>query len=41
MCVNGYHFPGGTGPVIATSDAAMKPENLTAVGATQREIKLA
>lgn len=31
---------GGTGIVISTSHAAMKPENLSAVGATLRELKL-
>jgi hypothetical protein len=32
---------GGTGLVISTSHAAMRPENLSAVGATLRELKLA
>jgi hypothetical protein len=32
---------GGTGIVISTSHAAMKPENLSSVGATLRELKLA
>ncbi|HTB61963.1 MAG TPA: hypothetical protein VK737_00110 [Opitutales bacterium] len=32
---------GGTGMVISTSHAAMRPENLSAVGATLRELKLA
>lgn len=32
---------GGTGIVISTSHAAMRPENLSAVGATLRELKLA
>jgi hypothetical protein len=32
---------GGSGMVISTSHAAMKPENLSAVGATLRELKLA
>ena len=36
-----HHFPGGTGLVISTSHAAMMPENLSAVGAPRREIKLA
>jgi len=31
---------GGTGMVISTSHAAMRPENLSAVGATLRELKL-
>jgi len=31
---------GGTGLVISTSHAAMRPENLSAVGATLRELKL-
>jgi hypothetical protein len=32
---------GGTGLVISTSHAAMRPENLSAVGTTLRELKLA
>jgi hypothetical protein len=32
---------GGAGMVISTSHAAMRPENLSAVGATLRELKLA
>lgn len=32
---------GGSGMVISTSHAAMRPENLSAVGATLRELKLA
>jgi hypothetical protein len=32
---------GGSGLVISTSHAAMRPENLSAVGATLRELKLA
>ncbi len=32
---------GGTGMVLSTSHAAMRPENLSAVGATLRELKLA
>jgi hypothetical protein len=32
---------GGAGVVISTSHAAMRPENLSAVGATLRELKLA
>jgi hypothetical protein len=32
---------GGTGLIISTSHAAMRPENLSAVGATLRELKLA
>ncbi len=32
---------GGVGMVISTSHAAMRPENLSAVGATLRELKLA
>ena len=32
---------GGTGLVLSTSHAAMRPENLSAVGATLRELKLA
>jgi hypothetical protein len=32
---------GGTGMVISTNHAAMRPENLSAVGATLRELKLA
>jgi hypothetical protein len=32
---------GGTGMVISTSHAAMKPENLSSVGATLKELKLA
>ena len=31
---------GGTGLVVSTSHAAMRPENLSAVGATLRELKL-
>jgi len=31
---------GGTGIVISTSHAAMRPENLSAVGTTLRELKL-
>ena len=31
---------GGTGMVLSTSHAAMRPENLSAVGATLRELKL-
>jgi hypothetical protein len=31
---------GGSGLVISTSHAAMRPENLSAVGATLRELKL-
>jgi hypothetical protein len=32
---------GGAGMVVSTSHAAMRPENLSAVGATLRELKLA
>ena len=32
---------GGSGMVISTSHAAMRPENLSAVGSTLRELKLA
>jgi hypothetical protein len=32
---------GGTGMVLSTSHAAMRPENLSSVGATLRELKLA
>ncbi len=32
---------GGTGMVLSTSHAAMRPENLSAVGATLRELKMA
>jgi hypothetical protein len=34
------HRAGGTGIVISTSHAAMKPENLSSVGATLKELKL-
>jgi hypothetical protein len=40
-CMIAHHFPGGTGLGISTSHAAMTAENLSAFGATLREIKLA
>jgi hypothetical protein len=32
---------GGTGMILCTSHAAMRPENLSAAGAALRELKLA
>ncbi|HWA08619.1 MAG TPA: hypothetical protein VG838_04045 [Opitutaceae bacterium] len=40
-CVHAIFRAGGVGMVISTSHAAMKPENLSAVGAALRELKLA
>jgi hypothetical protein len=39
--VNAIFRAGGVGMVISTSHAAMRPENLSAVGATLHELKLA
>jgi hypothetical protein len=39
-CVEAVFRAGGSGLVISTSHAAMRPENLSAVGATLRELKL-
>jgi hypothetical protein len=40
-CVEAVFRAGGSGLVLSTSHAAMRPENLSAVGATLRELKLA
>jgi hypothetical protein len=40
-CVEAVFRAGGKGIVLSTSHAAMRPENLSAVGATLRELKLA
>jgi hypothetical protein len=40
-CVEAVFRAGGSGLVISTSHAAMRPEDLSAVGATLRELKLA
>jgi len=39
-CVEAIFRAGGTGMVISTSHAAMRPENLSSVGATLKELKL-
>jgi hypothetical protein len=39
-CVQAIFRAGGTGLVISTSHAAMRPENLSAAGAALRELKL-
>jgi hypothetical protein len=39
-CVQAIFKAGSTGIVISTSHAAMRPENLSAVGATLRELKI-
>jgi hypothetical protein len=39
-CVQAVFKAGGSGLVLSTSHAAMRPENLSAVGATLRELKL-
>jgi hypothetical protein len=38
-CVEAIFRGGGTGMVISTSHAAMRPENLSSVGATLKELK--
>jgi hypothetical protein len=38
-CVQAIFKAGGSGLVLSTSHAAMRPENLSAVGATLRELK--
>ncbi|HWB32836.1 MAG TPA: twin-arginine translocation signal domain-containing protein [Acidobacteriaceae bacterium] len=40
-CVEAILRAGGTGFVISTSHAAMRPENLSSVGATLKELKMA
>jgi hypothetical protein len=40
-CVHAIFNAGGKGMVISTSHAAMRPENLSSVGATLKELKLA
>ena len=39
-CVHAVFSAGGTGLVLSTSHAAMRPENLSSVGATLRELKV-
>ncbi len=39
-CVQAIFKAGGAGMVLSTSHAAMRPENLSAVGATLKELKL-
>jgi hypothetical protein len=40
-CVEAIFRAGGSGLVLSTAYSAMGPENLSAVGATLRELKLA